>query len=73
MKKTPINPPVASAFAAYQDRLGITVKPDAKFYERVGINRKRFGQLLRGEKPLLAHEVKALASFFDIPVTDLLN
>jgi len=64
--------PLAKAYSDFQERFGGQFKPDQRFYEKVGINRKRFAQLLRGEKPLFAHEVKALAAFFDIPATDLL-
>jgi len=63
---------VASAYNAYQDKIGGQFKPDQRFYQRVGINRKRFGQILRGEKPLFAHEVRSLSDFFGVPATDLL-
>ncbi len=64
--------PVASAFHSYQDRIGGQFKPDKRFYDKVGINRKRFGQILRGEKPLFTHEARSLSDFFSVPVTDLL-
>lgn len=64
--------PVLAAYEAYQDKIGGQFKPDQRFYTKVGINRKRFGQLLRGQKPMFGHEVRALAEFFGVPVTDLL-
>lgn len=64
--------PVAVAYDAYQDKIGGQFKPDKRFYTKVGINPKRFGQILRGEKPLFGYEVRALSDFFGIPVTDLL-
>ena len=71
METTSLNP-IASAKKAYEDKIAGHFKPDQRFYDRVGINRKRFGQLLRGEKPLLSHEIRSLADFFGIPATDLL-
>ncbi|WP_139361720.1 hypothetical protein [Spirosoma sp. 209] len=71
MKATTPNP-VADAFTAYQDKIGIAFKPDQRFYDRVGINRKRFGQVFRGEKPLMSYEVKALSEFLGVPVEDLI-
>lgn len=67
-----ISNPIATAYQAYQDKIGGQFKPDQRFYTKVGINRKRFGQILRGEKPLFIYEVQALSDFFGIPVTDLL-
>ncbi len=46
-------------------------KPNPIFYEKTGINHKRFGQLLRGEKELLTSELKSLSDFFQIPITEL--
>lgn len=64
--------PVAAAYSAYQDKIGGQFKPDKRFYSKVGINPKRFGQILRGEKPLFGYEARALSDFFGVPVTDLL-
>jgi hypothetical protein len=66
------NSSVAAAYDAYQDKIGGQFKPDQRFYSKVGINPKRFGQILRGEKPLFGYEVRALSDFFGVPVTDLL-
>jgi hypothetical protein len=48
-------------------------KPDKRFYEKVGINRIRFGQLLKAQKPMFVFEGLALSAFFDIPLEDLFN
>ncbi|GAB3992008.1 hypothetical protein GCM10028807_24080 [Spirosoma daeguense] len=63
---------IGVAYTSYQDKIGGQFKPDQRFYSKVGINRKRFGQLLRGEKPVFGYEARALSDFFGIPVTDLL-
>ena len=64
--------PVATAYADYTSKIPFRVKPDERFYTSVGINPKRFGQLLRGDAEPLASEIKALATYFGIPPTDLL-
>jgi hypothetical protein len=69
---TLIATPLARAYSTYEDKIGGQLKPDSRFYTKVGINRKRFGQLLRGEKPLNAPEITALAQFFGIQPNDLL-
>lgn len=65
-------PPLASAFDAYKAKIPGRFKPDEKFYTLVGINRKRFGQLLRGDADMLTKEAKKLAEVLGVPVTDLL-
>ncbi len=56
----------------YENRIGGTLKPDERFYKKVEINQKRWGQLVRGEKPPFAFELINLANYWDIPVSDLL-
>lgn len=60
------------ALRGYEDRIGGRFKPDSRFYKRVEINQKRFGQLVRGEKPILGFEARNLANFFEVPVESLL-
>ncbi len=47
-------------------------KPDREFYSMVGINRKRFGQIYRGEISPTVTEAKALANYFNVEVTELI-
>ncbi|MBW6536603.1 MAG: helix-turn-helix transcriptional regulator [Mariniphaga sp.] len=47
-------------------------KPDREFYNMVGINRKRFGQIYRGEISPTVTEAKALANYFQVEVTELI-
>lgn len=56
-----------------------TANPNVKFtppkdiYSTLGIRRKRFAQLYRGEKSPLTDELKAIAKFTGVPVVDLLE
>ncbi|GAA4447679.1 hypothetical protein GCM10023091_42990 [Ravibacter arvi] len=52
-------------------KTGLPVKPDRAFYNKVGINQKRFGQLLRGEKPIYGFEAVNLSEFFGVPLEEL--
>ncbi|GAB4017743.1 hypothetical protein GCM10028808_50040 [Spirosoma migulaei] len=70
--ETPMVAPVAQAFEAYKSKIPGQFKPDKKFYSIVGINRKRFAQLLRGETKMYTEEAKRLANLFEIPVTEIL-
>ena len=62
---------ISQALEAYENRIGGTYKPDERFYKKVSINQKRWGQLVRGEKPPYAFELKNLSNFWDIPVLEL--
>jgi hypothetical protein len=62
---------VKIALTQYEDRIGGKFKPDERFYKRVGINSRRFGQLLRGEKPILGFEAINLSNFFNVPLDEL--
>lgn len=57
----------------YEDRIGGKFRPDRRFYQKVQINPKRFGQLLRGEKVLYVDEAARLSEFFKIPVQNLIT
>ena len=56
--------PIQNALDQYEERIGGKFKPNERFYKKVGINQKRFGQLIRGEKPIFGFEAQNLASFF---------
>lgn len=47
--------------------------PNVNFYGAVNINKKRWGQIYRGETSPTLTEAKAIADFFEVPVTDLIN
>ena len=43
---------------------GFVFKPEKSFYEKVGINQKRWGQIYRGEASPSIIELKSIAQFF---------
>lgn len=47
--------------------------PNKAFYELTGINRKRWGMLVRGEKDPTLKEAKLLSDFFNISIVQLLD
>ena len=66
-----MNNPVESALRSYESKVGLALKPNRAFYDKVGINQKRFGQLLRGKKPIYGFEAVNLSQFFGVPLEDL--
>ena len=57
----------------YEDKIGCPFKPSKRlFYDVVGINQKRYGQLFRGDKELITSEVKSLSKFFNVSPLDLI-
>ena len=48
-------------------------KPNQDFYEKIKINRKRWGQLYRGEKDPTLPEVERIADYFNAPISELIN
>lgn len=63
--------PIQSTLTQYEDRIGGKFKPDRRFYDKVGINPKRFHQLLRGDKIPLLDEASRLSDFFGVPLATL--
>jgi len=50
----------------YEDKVFGKWEPDRRFYDKVGINQKRFGMLVRNEIDMLLSEAKTLSDFFGI-------
>jgi hypothetical protein len=48
-------------------------RPPASFYEKIGINKKRFWLLVRNEKPATVDELKAIASYFKVTFWELIE
>lgn len=46
----------------------LVFRPSKEFYNSVGINKKRWGQIYRGEKEPILSEVKSISQYFEIPV-----
>lgn len=63
--------PIKIILSQYEDRIGGKFKPDRRFYDKVGINPKRFGQLRRGDKIPLLDEASRLSDFFSVPLATL--
>ena len=61
------------AVCKYEERIGTAFKPSPTFYSKIGLKRKRYGQIFRGEKPPTTEEIRAFAQFFGVPVTDFLK
>lgn len=51
---------------------GIRFKPTREFYKQIGIGHRRFGQLKRGEVSPTIEEIKTVADFFDVKLSDLI-
>ena len=45
----------------------LVFRPTQEFYVSVGINKKRWGQIYRGEKEPVLSEIKAISQYFNIP------
>lgn len=55
-----------------KEQYSLVFKPNEMFYVSVGINRKRWGQIYRGEFSPTVKELKAVAAYFEIEVTELI-
>ncbi|WP_288423554.1 hypothetical protein [uncultured Spirosoma sp.] len=65
-------PPVAKAIQLYETRTGLKIKIDKDFYQKVDINSKRFGLLLKGRLEPSFDEVRRVVAALNISLTDLL-
>jgi hypothetical protein len=63
---------IGRVVAGFESRIGLSIKFDERFYNRTGINQKRWGMLKAGKLKANSDEIKTLAQVFDVPVTDLL-
>ncbi len=50
----------------------IKFQPPKEFYEEIKINKKRFWQLYRDEKPMTVVEVKSIAKYFKVDTSELI-
>lgn len=46
--------------------------PSRSFYEKISINQKRWGMLTRGAASPTIEELKSIAAFFEVEVTEFL-
>ncbi|MEA5458957.1 hypothetical protein VB796_07910 [Arcicella sp. LKC2W] len=56
----------------YELNTMLLFKPSRRFYESVGINKKRFWQLVRGTKKPLTEETNNLSKMLKVPFTELM-
>ena len=47
-------------------------RPGNEFYKRIGINKKRFWQLIRNDKPATIDEIKIISDLFNVEITELI-
>lgn len=52
---------------------GFRFVPDRTFYNKTGIEQKRWGQLLRNDKPATTEELYDIATFFNFKYADILD
>ena len=47
-------------------------RPNREFYAKIGIGQRRFGQLVRGEKPANLDELQSLADYFGVDFKEMI-
>lgn len=55
------------------EKKGFRFKPGRNFFIEIGIGQKRWGQLMRNEKPITTEELQNVSSLFGIPVGQLIE
>lgn len=64
--------PISLAVQGFEEKIGLSVKFDERFYSRTGINQKRWGMLRVGKLKPNSDEIKRLAEVFNVPVNELI-
>ena len=59
--------PLANYIEGFESDTMLLFKPSKRFYDSVGINKKRFWQLVRGAKKPLTEETESLSKVFKVP------
>ncbi|MCC5612670.1 hypothetical protein LC612_39760 [Nostoc sp. CHAB 5834] len=67
-----IKTPISRAVEGFEQRIGLSVKFDGRFYTRTGINQKRWGMLRDGKLKPNSDELKSLSEVFNVSVSDLI-
>lgn len=65
------NTALQRALNQYGENIGGSWKPNENTYKLIGVKKKRFWQLVRGEKRPSIDEARALSKLFSVPVSDL--
>ena len=63
--------PIIVAIENYENSLLTKFKPNRKFYDRTGINQKRWGKIICGKESPRISELKALSEIFKTPIETL--
>lgn len=56
-----------------ENKFKIVFKPTREFYKTVGIGQKRWQQLLMDKVSPTIDELKSIASYFEVPITELFD
>lgn len=56
-----------------KEEKGFRFTPERSFYEKIGIRQKRWGQLVRNERPATTEEILKVAKYFQFKSEDLLE
>ena len=60
-------------FIKKMERKNFPFKPTIEFYNTVGINKKRWGKLMRNEVSPTISEIENVAEFFKVEVTEIIT
>jgi plasmid maintenance system antidote protein VapI len=52
---------------------GFSFNPSRSFYEKIGIRQKRWGQLIRNEKPATTEELYKVAEYFNFNKDEIIE
>ncbi|QDK77772.1 hypothetical protein EXU85_03845 [Spirosoma sp. KCTC 42546] len=64
--------PISRAVEGFEKRIGLSIKFDGRFYNRTGINQKRWGMLMAGKLKPNSDELRNISEVFQVPVVDLI-
>lgn len=59
---------IQKAISDFEKSKCLKFVPNAIFYQKVQINQKRFGMLVRGELEATQGEIQRLSDFFETPI-----
>jgi len=57
----------------HREEQGFRLVKNTHFYSKVGINRRRWEQLMRKEKDPTLSELRRISKFFGVNITDLID
>lgn len=56
-----------------KEKKNFKFSPDYQFYKTIKINQKRWGMLYRGEIEPTISELKRIADYFEVPLSELIK